>query len=239
MCGAVGSMGRRALETIRPLPWRGRPNGLTMRPINPSPTARLSRAPEFDFIARVQLPVVTQQNAPMSSSSTLNAMPYNSANFSASSKPTPGRPETLAMPVAMLVIVPASRGASCGAKASRAWLSRERDPRHSSGCGWRAHFASAGAAGFGLAWVRALLRLDLLLGSRWVRLGLIRFSLRFRPGFGFRFRLCVQKFADALFQRREIIRDLQAHFCPFVVSSCRRPASAPSDGRGFQPRRSH
>ena len=43
-------------------------------------------------------------------------------NFTSSSKPTPGRPETLAMPVETLVIVPTSRGVSCGVKASRAWL---------------------------------------------------------------------------------------------------------------------
>ena len=34
---------------------------------------------------------------------------------------TAGSPDTLAMPVAMLVIAPTSRGASCGVNASRAW----------------------------------------------------------------------------------------------------------------------
>ena len=57
---------------------------------------------------------------PISSSSTLKAMPNTPpGNLTNSSKPTPGRPETLAMPVAMLVIVPTSRGSSCGVKASR------------------------------------------------------------------------------------------------------------------------
>jgi hypothetical protein len=31
--------------------------------------------------------------------------------------------------------------------------------------------------------------------------------------------LFIQKFADALFQRRQIIRDAPRHLCPFVVSS--------------------
>ena len=71
----------------------------------------------------MQLPVSPSSTTPMSSSSTLNAMPYTSpGNFTSSSKPTPGRPETLAMPVATLVIVPTSRGVSSGVKASRAWL---------------------------------------------------------------------------------------------------------------------
>src|ERR1039457_3783361 len=43
-------------------------------------------------------------------------------NLSSSSKPAPGRPETLAMPVATLVIVPTSRGLSCGVNASSTWL---------------------------------------------------------------------------------------------------------------------
>src|ERR1700683_1453517 len=54
-------------------------------------------------------------------SSTLNAIPNpppgNSIN---SSKPPPGSRETVAMPVAMLLIVPPSRGASLGANRSRA-----------------------------------------------------------------------------------------------------------------------
>src|ERR1035441_5534034 len=53
----------------------------------------------------------------MSSSSTLNAMPNTPpGNSRSSSKPTPGRPLTLAMPVEMFVIVPTSCGLSCGVK---------------------------------------------------------------------------------------------------------------------------
>jgi len=43
-------------------------------------------------------------------------------NFTNSSKPTLGRPETLAMPVAILIIVPTSCGVSCGVKAPSTWL---------------------------------------------------------------------------------------------------------------------
>jgi hypothetical protein len=50
-------------------------------------------------------------------------MPSTSpGNFTNSSKPTLGRPETLAMPVAILMIVPTSCGVSCGVKAPRTWL---------------------------------------------------------------------------------------------------------------------
>src|ERR1700693_19057 len=58
---------------------------------------------------------------PTASSSMLNAMPNTSrGNSTVSSNPRPGRPETVAIPVAMLAIAPTSCGASRGVNLSRA-----------------------------------------------------------------------------------------------------------------------
>src|SRR5450759_270281 len=126
---------------------------------------------------------------PISSSSTLNAMPYKSpGNLSTSSKPTPGRPETFAMPVAMLVIVPTSRGLSCGVNASRTWLI----PANAlSNTFWRLSGSMFMVLCFGLRFFR-------------FRLG---FGLRFSLGFV----LLFQEFIDAFFQRHQIIGDAPRH----------------------------
>ena len=125
MMGAAGrSMGRRSLAATGPLPSSGRPSGSMTRPSNPSPTATsMTRPVRSTSSPACRCQYSPSSTTPISSSSTLNAMPSTSpGNVTNSSKPTPGRPETLAMPVAMLVIVPTSRGVSCGVKASRAWL---------------------------------------------------------------------------------------------------------------------
>ena len=120
MMGAAGrSMGRRSLAATGPLPSSGRPSGSMTRPSNPSPTATsMTRPVRSTSSPACRCQYSPSSTTPISSSSTLNAMPSTSpGNFTNSSKPTPGRPETLAMPVATLVIVPTSRGVSCGVNA--------------------------------------------------------------------------------------------------------------------------
>ena len=117
-------MGRRLLEATGPLPSSGRPSGSMTRPSNPSPTATsMTRPVRWTSSPAWRCQYSPSRTTPISSSSTLNAMPSTSpGNVTNSSKPTPGRPDTLAMPVATLVIVPTSRGVSCGVNASRTWL---------------------------------------------------------------------------------------------------------------------
>ncbi len=125
MMGAAGrSMGSRALETTGPLSSSGRPSGSMTRPTKPSPTATsMTRPARSTSSPACRCQYSPSSTTPTSSSSTLNAMPNTPpGNLTNSSKPTPGSPDTLAMPVAMLVIVPTSRGSSCGVKASRTWL---------------------------------------------------------------------------------------------------------------------
>ena len=125
MMGAAGrSMGRRSLEATGPLPSSGRPSGSMTRPSNPSPTATsMTRPVRSTSSPACRCQYSPSSTTPISSSSTLNAMPNTPpGNFTNSSKPTPGRPETLAMPVETFVIVPTSCGVSCGVKASRTWL---------------------------------------------------------------------------------------------------------------------
>ena len=94
------------------------------RPSNPSPTATsMTRPVRWTSSPAWRCQYSPSRTTPISSSSTLNAMPSTSpGNVTTSSKPTPGRPDTLAMPVATLVIVPTSRGVSFGVNASRTWL---------------------------------------------------------------------------------------------------------------------
>ena len=107
------------------------------------------------------------------------------------------------MPVAMLVIVPTSRGVSCGVNASRAWPNSGKraveDTLQAFRLGDHGCFVS-GLGSFGL---------DARFG-----LGLRRLVLGFRLWLGFRFRfvLFFQKLTDALFQRREVIRDAPGYF---------------------------
>ncbi len=124
MGGAGRSMGRRWLEATGPLPSSGPPNGSMTRPISPSPTGTsITRPVRSTSPPACRCSHSPRSTTPISSESTLNAMPYRSpGNFTSSSKPTPGRPETLAMPLETLVIVPTSRGANCGVKASTARL---------------------------------------------------------------------------------------------------------------------
>ena len=117
MMGAAGrSIGRRLLEATGTSPSSGRPSGSMTRPSNPSPTATsITRPVRSTSSPAWRCQYSPSSTTPISSSSTLKAMPNTSpGNITSSSKPTPGRPDTLAMPVAMLVIVPTSRGASCG-----------------------------------------------------------------------------------------------------------------------------
>ena len=118
--GAGRSMGKRWLEATGPLPSSGPPNGSMTRPISPSPTGTsITRPVRSTSSPACRCSHSPRSTTPISSESTLNAMPYRSpGNFTSSSKPTPGRPETLAMPMETLVIVPTSRGVSCGVKAS-------------------------------------------------------------------------------------------------------------------------
>ena len=113
-------MGKRWLEATGPLPSSGPPNGSMTRPISPSPTGTsITRPVRSTSSPACRCSHSPRSTTPISSASTLNAMPYRSpGNFTSSSKPTPGRPETLAMPMETLVIVPTSRGVNCGVKAS-------------------------------------------------------------------------------------------------------------------------
>ena len=187
-------MGRRLLEATGPLPSSGRPSGSMTRPSNPSPTATsMTRPVRWTSSPAWRCQYSPSRTTPISSASTLNAMPSTSpGNVTNSSKPTPGRPDTLAMPVATLVIVPTSRGVSCGVNASRTWLI----PANAlSKTFWRlCQVSIAGhlsSAGFGSG-----LSASVSAQARWL---------------GFRFVLLFQKFVDALFQRRQIIRDAPRH----------------------------
>ena len=102
------------------------------------------------------------------------------------------------MPVAMLVIVPTSRGVSCGVKASRTWLI-PANVRSKTLC------KLSGAVIIGAsfrAWVL----------QAWLTGSACRLRHASGAASGFRFVLLFQKFADALFQRREVIRDAPSHF---------------------------
>ena len=125
MMGGEGrSMGRRLPEATGPLPSSGRPSGSMTRPSSPSPTATsMTRPVRWTSSPAWRCQYSPSRTTPISFSSTLNAMPSTSpGNISTSSKPTPGRPDTLAIPVATLVIVPTSRGVSFGVNASRTSL---------------------------------------------------------------------------------------------------------------------
>jgi len=90
-----------------PLPSRGRPSGSMTRPSNPSPTAMSMTRP----VRWTSSPAWIFQKSPsrrrqFQSASTLSAIPSTSPGmFTNSSKPTPGRPDTLAIPVATLITV--------------------------------------------------------------------------------------------------------------------------------------
>jgi hypothetical protein len=190
MMGAAGrSTGRRSLEATGPLPSSGRPSGSMTRPSNPSPTATsMTRPVRWTSSPAWRCQYSPSRTTPISSSSTLNAMPSTSpGNVTSSSKPTPGRPDTLAMPVETLVIVPTSRGISCGVNASRPWLSlRTR-------------------------WSKTLCRLSAA-HVHWASSGVLQpQTSAWTFGFGFGLVLLLQQFADALFQRRQIIRDAPRH----------------------------
>ena len=174
MGGAGRSMGRRSLETTgaiaieRPAQWidDASDQSVAHRHVH-------HMTPALDLIARMQLPVVAKQHdADFVFIDVECDAIHSPGNFSTSSKPTPGRPETLAMPVAMLVIVPTSRGVSCGAKASsRLAYSSERAVEtrfcEAAQVPWSVIGSSFAGLDFGSAWLR-------FLGFR-------------RLGFGFRF----------------------------------------------------
>ena len=166
MAAAGRSIGRRSLAATGPLPSSGRPSGSMTRPSNPSPTATsMTRPVRSTSSPACRCQYSPSSTTPISSSSTLNAMPNTPPGNSAApqSRRRGGR-ETLAMPVEMLVIVPTSCGLSCGVNVSRTWLIPQT-------CG-RRHSASSQAQCslalcFGLWFLRlgaALLRLGLGLG---------------------------------------------------------------------------
>ncbi len=120
MGGAGRSMGKRWPEETGPLPSSEFPNGSITRPISASPTGTsITRPVRSTSSPACSCSHSPRSTIPISSESTLNAMPNRSpGNFTSSSKPTPGRPETVAMPIETLVIVPTSRGVICGVKTS-------------------------------------------------------------------------------------------------------------------------
>ena len=194
MGGAGRSMGKRRLEATGPLPSRGRPSGSMTRPISPSPTGtsitRPVRSTSVPACRRSQSP---RSMTPISSSSTLNAMPYSSpGNITSSSKPTLGRPETLAMPIETFVIVPTSRGVSCGVNAANVRL-MPANAWSKSACRFSGKlFMSA----LGADHRRAIKRSVRSASYAWLAKGWQdRFARSHR----------------ALFQRREIIRDAPGH----------------------------
>jgi hypothetical protein len=83
----------------------------------------MTRPVRSDFIARVQMPVFAEQN---DADFVLVHVERDAEHIAGKRhqfiKAHAGKPDTLAMPVATLVIVPTSRGVSCGVKASRTWL---------------------------------------------------------------------------------------------------------------------
>ena len=79
----------------------------------------------FHFIARMEILIVAQQDDAdfilIHIEGDADSPPGNRTN---SSYPTPGRPETVAMPVETFLTTPTSRGVNGGWKASRACASR-------------------------------------------------------------------------------------------------------------------
>ena len=124
MMAAEGrSMGRRLVEATGPLSSRGRPSGSITRPSKalPTPTS-ITRPVRSTSSPACRAESSPSSTTPSSSSSRLKTMPkIPLRNLISSSKPTLGKPETLATPVPTLMIVPTSRGVSCGVNASRAW----------------------------------------------------------------------------------------------------------------------
>jgi hypothetical protein len=114
----------------------------------------------LDLIARVQMRVFAEQHdADFVFVHVERDAEHAAGKFTNSSKPTPGRPETRAMPVATLVIVPTSRGVSCGVKASAPGDSGERaveDVCRFSGARSLASWGRGPGFGFRL-WLRLVL----------------------------------------------------------------------------------
>ena len=123
MGGAGRSMGRRSLAATGPLPSSGRPKRIDDAPQQSVAHGHVHDAARaLDFIARVQMPVVAEQNhADFVLVHVERDAEHIAGKLHQLLKAHTGKPETLAMPVATLVIVPTSRGASCGVNASRAW----------------------------------------------------------------------------------------------------------------------
>ena len=112
MAGAGRSTGIRSVTAMASLPSIGLPKGLITLPINALPTAisitrpvRSTSSPAFNKVSS------PSKIVPISCSSILKAIPNKfPGNFNSSSKPAPGRPETLTIPSDTLLTVPTSRG---------------------------------------------------------------------------------------------------------------------------------
>jgi len=136
---------------------------------------------------------------PISSASTLNAMPSTSPGNVTIHQSHTGSPDTLAMPVAILVIVPTSRGLSCGVNASRTCPIQQTPCRNRFG---GSQVPCSLALCFGLRLFR--FRLGFGIGL-WPALA---------SGLSFSFRS-----SSTPFFTTPDIRDAPRTFCPFVVSS--------------------
>ena len=128
ICGAGRSIGCRSCEITRPFPSSGRPSGSIDAPEQTVADRNINNSPRAShFRARAQMRAVAQQyNADfffIEIEGEARKFPGNSIN---SSKPTLGSPETLAMPMETVVIVPTSRADKSGLNSLRARLDPAR-----------------------------------------------------------------------------------------------------------------
>ena len=205
MCGAVRSMGRRSLAATGPLPSRGRPSGSMMRPSNPSPTATsMTRPVRSTSSPACRCQYSPSSTTPISASSTLNAMPSKSpGNFTNSSKPTAGRPGHLG-----------DAGGDAGDRAYLPWrqLRRKCFPRLSIPANARSKTSASFRARCSLDALVPSSRSSGLDGALAPRSSSQLSVPALGSAFGFRFVLFLQKLANTLFQRHEVVRDAPGYF---------------------------
>ena len=122
MAGAGRSMGRRSVVATGPRPSSGCPNGSITRPNSAAPTpTSITRPVRVTSSPACRCSQSPSSTTPTAVASTLNAIPsMPPAKVTSSSKPTPGRPVTVAIPVDTVATTPTSRQTGAGACPSRA-----------------------------------------------------------------------------------------------------------------------
>ena len=181
----------------------------------------------LDFIARVQMPVVAEQH---DADFVLVHVERDAEHAAGKRRAVPQSPRRAGRTPwrcrwRRVVIVPTSRGVSCGVKAPRtcAYASERAVEDALQAFRWQRSWS----ARLGSAFARPAQAGRLLaVRSAWL-------------GFGFSLTALFQQFVDALFQRREVVRDAPRHFLSVrgeLDPADQSPARSRSGG-GCQPRR--